>query len=151
MSLLEGASMSSSAGVFGILVTLVAIVATILICIMVLPENKRESLPKFFQILQDIFNFKSLLIEKILKVLYTFSTLFCVFVGFFMLFSFNSSDIFGYTQTSWAGGSGLLLMILGPIVVRLAYEVLMMFILLVKNTIEINNKLKNKNDDNDAE
>ena len=32
-------------------------------------------------------------------------------------------------------------MIGGPIVIRIAYEILMMFILLVKNTMEINKKM----------
>ena len=46
----------------------------------------------------------------------------------------------------WLGGLGLLLMILGPIAIRLVYELLMMMVILVKNVIEINNKLKNQNE-----
>ena len=42
----------------------------------------------------------------------------------------------------YVGARGLLMMILGPIIIRLAYEFIMMFILLVKNVIQINNKLK---------
>lgn len=42
----------------------------------------------------------------------------------------------------WLGGYGLLLMILGPIVVRLIFEFLMMALLLVKNVISINNKMR---------
>lgn len=42
----------------------------------------------------------------------------------------------------WLGGYGLLLMILGPIVVRLIFEFVMMALLLVKNVISINNKLR---------
>jgi hypothetical protein len=37
---------------------------------------------------------------------------------------------------------GLAITVLGPIALRLAYEMLMMFILLVKNVIDINGKLK---------
>ena len=37
---------------------------------------------------------------------------------------------------------GLAITVLGPIALRLAYELLMMFILLVKNVIDINGKLK---------
>ena len=36
-------------------------------------------------------------------------------------------------------------MILGPILIRLVYELLMMAILLLKNVISINNKLRNQN------
>ena len=39
------------------------------------------------------------------------------------------------------GGMGLLYIVLGPIVVRLSYELLMMVVLLVKNVIAINHKL----------
>ena len=45
------------------------------------------------------------------------------------------------------GGKGILLMILGPIGVRVTYELLMMAVLAVKNIISINNKLRNQNGD----
>ena len=45
------------------------------------------------------------------------------------------------------GGKGILLMILGPIAVRLSYELVMMAVLAVKNIISINNKLRNQNGD----
>ncbi len=133
-------------GVLVVLGVVFAIAATVLLAIFVLPEGKRAALPKFFQILHDIFNFKDLLIEKILKILYVFSTMYCVLGGFFMLFSFvRMPDFYGYGYSfRWTGWSGLLFMVLGPIVCRLAYEGLMMFILLVKNTIEINKKLSCK-------
>ena len=37
-------------------------------------------------------------------------------------------------------------MIVGPIVIRLMYELLMMAVLLLKNVISINNKLRNQNE-----
>ena len=39
------------------------------------------------------------------------------------------------------GGYGLLIIILGPIAIRLSYELMMMAILLLKNVISINHKL----------
>ena len=39
------------------------------------------------------------------------------------------------------GGTGLLCIIVGPIAVRLSYELMMMAVLLVKNVISINRKL----------
>ncbi len=133
-------------GILAVLGVLCALAGTILLYIFVLPENKKENLPKFFKVLHEIFNFKSLLIEKILKVFYTFSTLICIFCGFFMIFSFQVyTDWYGDQVVRYNGWVGFLLMILGPIVVRLLYESLMMFILLVKNTIQINNKLKDQN------
>ena len=120
----------------------VAIAGTVLAFIFLLPEKKRTSLNKFFQVIADIFNFKILFIEKILKALYIFVTLFCVVCGFFMLFSGERLSSF------WGEGSfksfalqGLILMIFGPIVVRVTYELLMLIILLVQNVISINKKI----------
>ena len=53
---------------------ILAIAATILTFIFILPEKKRPSLNKFFQVVADIFNFKALFIEKILKFLYILAT-----------------------------------------------------------------------------
>lgn len=74
-----------------------------------------------------------------LQALYIFATAFVILSGFFMLFQ--------TTYGHWLGGYGLLTMILGPIVIRLVYELLMMMVLLVKNVIAINNKLKNQNNE----
>lgn len=123
---------------------ILALAATILACIFILPEKKRPSLNKFFRFVADIFNFKTLFIEKILKFLYIFATLYCIAAGFFMLFSGT------YTLSSfWGSGStfhstalvGLLTMILGPIIVRISYELLMLIIILAQNVISINKKI----------
>lgn len=140
-----------SSDVIAILGLISALVCTILVCILVLPEKKRPSLNGFFKSLHDIFNFKQLLIEKILKFCYVFSTLYCLTTGFFMLFMVEKSysySYFGssYVEKEWVGYYGLLVMLLGPIFVRIIFEVSMMFILLVKNVIQINNKLKNQNE-----
>lgn len=123
---------------------ILALAATILACIFILPEKKRPSLNKFFRFVADIFNFKTLFIEKILKFLYIFATLYCIAAGFFMLFSGT------YTPSSfWGSGStfhstalvGLLTMILGPISVRIFYELLMLIIIIAQNVISINKKI----------
>ena len=108
---------------------ILALIATVLVYLFVMPERARNSLPKFLQFLHDIFNFKSLLIEKIIKVLYVFCTLGCIGVGIFLLFGSNFV---------W----GILLIILGPLVVRIIYEFMMLKILEVQNVISINRKLK---------
>lgn len=121
-----------------------AIAATVVLFIFVLPDKKRENLPKFLKTAHDLFTFKSLLIEKMLQALYVFSTAACIFVGFFLLFGFNVYNGYYYNNTTWFGGYGILIMLIGPIVVRLVFEVMMLFVLLVKNTIQINNKLKSQ-------
>lgn len=118
------------------------VVATILLYIFVLPEKKREGLPKIGQIAHDIFHFKSLFIEKIIRFFYVISTVWCVLTGLFMLFGVESYESRYYSYTNWYGGYGILLMLVGPIVIRLVFEAIMMGILLVKNVMQINNKIK---------
>ena len=115
-----------------IVAVVLAIVCTVLSFIFITPEKKRGTLPKFFQIVHDVFNFKGLMIEAILKALYIFFTLFAILYNFFLLF----------VQT-WTGLFGL---ILAPIFIRLIFEFLMMAILLVKNVISINNKLQKESE-----
>jgi hypothetical protein len=70
--------------------------------------------------------------------------------GFILLFGVetHSSSFYGYgyTTTTSTFGTGILIMILGPIAVRLTYELAIMFITLVQNVADINNKLKNQNE-----
>ena len=130
---------------FGIVL---ALAATVLLYIFVLPEKKREKLPKLLQMAHDIFNFKGLLLETLIKGVYVLSTVACITVGLCSLLGFNVYEsYYSGLKFQWAGGYGLLLMIVGPIVLRILFELVMMFILLGKNTIEINNKLKNKDEE----
>lgn len=115
-----------------------ALMATVAVCIFILPEKKRAGQNKFIGFLSDIFNFKDLWLEKSLRILYVLATLFCISFGFFALFSGHR----GYWGDFHSfAGAGLLVMLLGPVVVRLAFEIMMMFVLLVKNVMQINNKL----------
>ncbi len=124
---------------------IVALVCTVLSLIFITPENKRASLNKFFQFIHDLFNFKFLILEMILKVLYIFSTLYCIALGFFLLFSGYNTGYFGYGSFHSTALEGLATMVLGPILVRIVYEAMMLFILLVNNTISINKKIKGDN------
>ena len=126
-------ALGANMGAFGIIATILAIIATVAAFILIVPESKREKLGRFGKFLHDAVNFKFLIVEKILQALYIFFTALVILVGFFMLFC---SDWSG-----WMGGKGILLMILGPIAVRLSYELMMMAVLLVKNVMEINRKL----------
>ena len=135
------------------LMLFIAIVATIVGTILaykhIVPEKKRENLNKLGKFLSDVFNFKFLIVEKILQFLYVLSTIACVCTGICMIFgiSIYTSSWSNETYTTWYGIYGILLAILGPIAVRISFECLMMFILLVKNVIQINKKLKGQADD----
>ena len=63
---------------------------------------------------------------------------FVVLYGVFLLFNVEYSYWGG---THWTGGMGLLFIFLGPILIRLSYELMMVVILLLKNVISINRKL----------
>lgn len=130
--------------VFGVLPVILAIVATVLAFVFIVPDKKREKLNKFWKFVHDTVNFKYLIIEKILQAMYIFATSATILTGFFMLFYVEKGYSYGYYYRSptWYGGYGLLVMILGPIVIRILYELGMMLVLLVKNVIQINNKMK---------
>lgn len=131
-----------------ILAVVFALAATVLAFIFIVPDHKRKKLNKLGKLVHDIVNFRFLIIEKILQALYIFCTALVVMFGFFMLFYFQKgySGFYYSTPTRWYGGWGLLIMILGPIAIRLVYEGMMLVILLVKNVIQINNKLEAPSD-----
>ena len=139
---------------FLILSILLAITATVLSFVFIVPDKRK--LPGFFRFCRDLFNFRYLIIEKILQALYIFSTVFIIVFGFFMLFSFHTEikqiggSYWGSASFSekivWDGWVGFIFMILGPILLRIVFEFSMMTILLIKNVIQINNKLKNQNE-----
>lgn len=121
-----------------ILGLLAAVAATVWICVAILPRKKRGDLKSgFLRALHDIFNFKTLYIEKAMKVLYVFLTCVCIGIGFFMLFArdWGTSTFF----------PGLLILILGPVILRFVFEGSMLFIIGVRNVMEINSKLGDKN------
>lgn len=107
---------------------LVGLALTILLYVLVFPESRKASLNGFFTFIKDFFDMKYLLIEKILKFIYVLNTMTVISVGFFLLF--------GRTFLV-----GLLMIVFGPIIQRLLYESVMLGILLVKNTMDINNKM----------
>lgn len=120
-----------------ILGILSAIAATVLAFVFILPDKKKAALPDALKKIADILDFRTLFLEKIIKALYLFLSFACICVGLFMLISVN----YGFYTDMWMGGIGLLIMIVGPIVIRILFESAMLFILLVQNVIEINNKL----------
>lgn len=106
----------------------------------------------FLQFLHDYFHFKKLYLEDVLKFIFTLATVACVVCGALLLISAEKVYHYsrysgGYYTSESTFGYGILLLICGPIALRLAYEGIMMFILLVKNVMEINNKLKAKEED----
>ena len=119
--------------IFLIIAVVLAIAATVLAFIFIVPEKRREKLNAFGKFLHDLCAFKFLVVEKILQALYIFSTAFIVLYGVLQLFNVQRDYWTGASR--WMGGTGLLCIIVGPIAVRLSYELMMMAILLLKNVI----------------
>ncbi len=130
-------------GVAIVLGSIAAVVLTILMYVKILPRKMDGTFEKpFYQFLHDFFHFKKLYLEEVLKAIFTLATVACVVIGALLLIS--TYETWGYYDTYRESTApyGLLILIGGPIALRLVYESMMMFILLVKNTMEINNKLK---------
>lgn len=89
-------------------------------------KSKSEPKGKFAKWLKDFLSFKIMWLEPILKVVYYILTIGCILVSFGFL---------GY------GGAGIIMFFLtligGPILIRLGYEMTMMFIMIWRNTKDI--------------
>ena len=127
-----------------VIAAIAAVITTVLTMIFIVPEKHLSKIGKLGKFLHDAVNFKFLIVEKLLQVLYILSTCLCIFGGLFSLLGFQIH--FEYQYFHWFGGQGLLTLLVGPIAVRLVYELLMMALLLVKNVIQINSKLKGEAD-----
>ena len=64
-----------------------------------------------------------------------------------MIFGFTAYEWRNKVYSDWYGIYGILTAIVGPFVIRLSYELIMMGLLLVKNVMQINKKLKAQTED----
>lgn len=87
---------------------------------------KTELKGGFAKWLKDFLSFKIMWIEPILKMIYYIGTI------FIMIFSFSFLAYGGMGVLMW-----LVCLIMGPIAIRLSYELVMMFIMIWKNTKNI--------------
>ncbi len=104
--------------VWTIVALILAIVGGILVYFLFIKGNQKLS--KGLKTLKDLLDFKIMLIEPILKILYLIVTIFII------LFSFNFIAVNFLVF--------LLFLILGPVVVRLIYEGSLILIMIWKNT-----------------
>ena len=127
--------------VISIITIVLAVAATVFLSIIFFTTKLKDKFSenKFFKFADDTVNFRTLLIDKLMKVLYIFTNCLCIiggvlmfFYGFYPLFRFGNFSIMGYA---------LLSLIVGPIVLRILFELIMLAITLVQNVVEINNKM----------
>ena len=98
---------------------ILAIIGGILVYFLFI-KGKDLKLSNGLQKLRDLLDFKIMLIEPILKILYLVITLFIMLSSFSLI----TVNFLGF----------LLMFILGPIIVRIIYEVSIMFLMIWKNT-----------------
>ena len=141
-----------SSSVASALTVVLAIIATIVCVIFFVPKKNREKFGKGFAKIHDFVNFKTFIVDYVLKAFYILATAMCIFGGFFTIFTVRTEytttgTMFNQTReahTSMSAdnvGTGILIMILGPIIVRIVYELIMLAVVGVKNIIEINKKI----------
>ena len=126
-NMLGGVSNQSSSAVsWTVIAFILAIVGGILAyCLFVKQDKKLDN--KFLVWLKNFLDFKEILIEPILKVTYI------VFAIYITLTSFN---LIGTSFVAF-----LATLLLGNLLLRVIYESSLMFVMIWKNTKEINNKM----------
>jgi len=113
--------------VWSVLAVVLAIVGGILVYTLFL-NNKKLKLNGFLAWLKNFLNFKTMMLEVILKVLYLIATIYVILSSFsligtnFLLF--------------------LIYLVLGPVIIRIIFESALMFIMIWKNTSDISKNTK---------
>ena len=118
---------SSGAASWTVIAFILAIVGGILAYFLFVKQDKKLD-NKFLVWLKNFLEFKEILIEPILKVTYI------IFAIYITLTSFN---LIGTSFVAF-----LATLLLGNVLLRVFYESLLMFVMIWKNTKEINSKLK---------
>ena len=93
-------------------------------------KAKNDPKNKFLAWLKNFLAFKTMWIEPIMKVVYYVETIFVILISF----AFISESFLMF----------LAILVLGPIAVRLLYELIMMFIMIWRNTQDIADNTKKK-------
>lgn len=86
-------------------------------------RSDKEPKGKFAKWLKDFLSFKTLWIEALLKICYYIATIFTILISFTLI----GTDI----------ASFFIVLIVGPVIIRLAYELIMMIIMICRNTADI--------------
>ena len=118
------AALAGSA-IWGIIASVLAVIGGILVYFLFI-KKYNKGLSKKLVTLKELLDFKIMIIEPILKVLYLIGTIYVILVSF----SFISVSFLLF----------LVILILGPIVIRLVYEGFLIMIMIWKNTKEIAQK-----------
>lgn len=123
----SSSSNMAAAGIWTIIAAILALVGGILVYFLFV-KSKTEPKGKFLKYLKEFLAFKTMWIEPVMKVFYYIATIFIVLFSF----TFIGSSFLSF----------IICFLAGPIVIRLIYEMTMMFIMVWKNTQEIADNTK---------
>lgn len=128
MGFLEFEDSMESAGSWAGIALILAIIGGILTYFLFI-KNKNKFSEKL-EIVRDLLDFKIMIIEPILKILYLIITIYIVLISFNLI----SVHFLAF----------ILFLLIGVVVTRLIYEACLVMIMIWKNTKEINEKLKSE-------
>ena len=106
---------------------LVAVILGIVLYFTFLKKENEDKFTGWKKTVYDFFCFNKFYTEDIIKLVYVMTTAALVVIGVFMLFF----DL----------ATGLILLVLGNVGLRVSYELIMMFVILCRKTVSIDRKL----------
>ena len=114
--------------VWAIVCFILAVAGAIVMYVLFLTKKNENRFSGFLGWLYDFLDFKKLFLEGVLKVLYIATAGFLTLYSLVLLFSGNP-------------GSFLLTLVLGNVVARVTYELIMLTIIICRNTSDISKKM----------
>lgn len=120
----------ASSAIWVIVSLVLAIVGGIVLYFTFLKKDNEGKYTGFLGWMYDFLTFKKLTIENVLKILYLICAIFVTFSSFATI----STSFIAF----------LLYLVVGNLVVRIAYELILVRLIICRNTTEINKKLDKK-------
>lgn len=131
-SLAKTASMVQGVAIWAIVSIILAIIGGIVLYFTFLSKKNENKFKGFVAWMYDFLTFKKMLAENLLKILYL------VFAIFITLFSFA---LIGVNFLAFLG-----YLVIGNVLARLTYELMLVILVICRNTTEINKKMSNKDE-----
>ena len=120
-------------------VGVIALITAIIVFIFVI-QRKKSFKGKFANWVKEYLNFRSILIAGIIKILYVFFAVFLTIMSFIVMFQGKGDEVLPMILT------GLALLILGNIMLRVMLELTMALIVVWENTSDIRRLLVKKDE-----
>ena len=126
-TILDSSPKFAASGIWAIVSVILAIIGGIVLYFTFLSKKNEGKFTGFLGWLYDFLTFKKMMIENVLKILY-------IIVALFVTLS-----SFGLMSISFL--AFLLTLVIGNVLTRVIYELLLVKLVICKNTTEINKKL----------